>query len=275
VATVTPSPLRVTTPAGQTREQTVTLKNTGTAPLSWSAEDRTDVPAPTPWGTPAPRRSIVSDPANDFVGGPVDVVDVSASATAQVVSMAITFSPDTVMDNALGLVLLDTDQNPATGVPATRAGGLAAHDLGVDYLINVTDLHFGTSVGILKANTFQQVGTATGRIEGQSMIVDVPTSRFGLAEDGNMDVAVMAAYPSGPTDWAPAAGHATVEVRADAPWLGETPDHGVLAPGESVPVTVRAGSASLASGSHQAVLRFVTDAARAHRREVAVTVRVT
>jgi subtilisin family serine protease len=276
VATVTPGALRLTTPAGQTREQTVTLRNTGTAPLSWSAVDRTDVPAPTPRGTPAPRRTIVSDPAGDYVGGPVDVVDVSASATAQVLSMAITFSADTVMDNALGLVLVDSDGNPATGVPADTVGGRADHDIGVDYLINVTDLHFeGPKVAILRAGTFQQVGTAPGRIEGRSMIFDVPTGRFGLGEDGNMDVVFMAAYPTGPVDWAPAAGHATVEVRADAPWIEETPDHGVLAPGESVPVIVRAGSPTLSTGSHQADVRFTTDAARARRREVAVTVRVT
>jgi hypothetical protein len=85
-----------------------------------------------------------------------------------------------------------------------------------------------------------------------------------------MDVSMLAAFPFGPTDWAPDDGHGTVEVRQDAPWLTATPAGGTLEPGRSVTVTVRATAGGLAAGTHRADLRLTTGAGRVPRRTVPV-----
>jgi hypothetical protein len=102
-------------------------------------------------------------------------------------------------------------------------------------------------VTISRADTNEEVGTAPRRIEGQSMRFDVP-SPCRTGEDGTMDVSAADGHFGGMTDWAPDAGHGTVEVRTDVPWLSETPTSDTLAPGASVSGRVRAASTTPAGG---------------------------
>jgi subtilisin family serine protease len=266
IASVSPSSLDVTTPHGQTREGTATLTNTGTAPLHWSLYDRQATTAPVPL---AP---IGTDPAGD-ARGTVDVVSLEGSSDGRTLSMKVGFSPSTPMGAALGAVLLDTDQNPATGEPAVNQGGLDTHDIGADYLVYLTPLVGDDPyVEIVRAGTNRTVATAPGSITGQTMEFTIPTRVLGTGFDGSADAVVMVGSFMGATDWLPNEGHVTVEAGLDPDWIVSDPSSGTLAPGASVDVSVRGGSADLPRGDHRAELRFVTDAPR--RSKVVVPFRL-
>jgi hypothetical protein len=268
VATVSPASLNLSTAAGQAKDGAVTLTNTGTAPLHWAAYDREATTAA------VPRVPLVTDPADDAAGS-VEIVGVSAGSNGRTLSGAVQFSPTTPMGAAVGLVLIDVDQNPATGVPAASQGGNATQDLGVEYVILLTTLQFGTNqVQIVRASDNEPLAMAPGKLEGQTMSFDVPVSQLGFGEDGSVDMAAMVGSYMGATDWAPNVGHATVEAGRDPAWLAVTaPTTGTLAPGASVTVAVQGGGGGVARGSFSGELRFVTDAPR--RYKVSVPVRLT
>jgi subtilisin family serine protease len=276
IATVSPTSLSVTHAAGQTSNRTVTLTNTGSAPLTWTADDRT-APRVLPPGSPAPLRRIINDPAGDAINAPIDVVSIDAGSTPDTFSASVNLSASTPIDQALGVVMLDTDRNPATGVPATMVAGQPGQDVGVEYIVNLLNLHDPENphVEIIRPETNEVVGTAPGSIQGQSLVFHVPLSLLGPGEDGEIDVAGWVGFFGGVTDWAPDAGHGTAEVRADAPWITESPASGTLAPGASVNVQVAVGSPTLTAGTYTADLRFLTNAARVERRLVPVTLQVT
>ena len=72
----------------------------------------------------------------------VDVGTVRAGSDGtNFMSMALDFSPSTPIDQAVGYVFLDTDQNPHTGVPAPDFAGLPTQDVGVDYFLDLFGTH--------------------------------------------------------------------------------------------------------------------------------------
>ena len=91
------------------------------------------------WGrtAPCPRRSrasaptdvasaslvstIINDPIGDARARSTSARSAPAPTADSVMSMALDFSPGTPMDQAVGYVFLDTDQDPSTGVPASRS----------------------------------------------------------------------------------------------------------------------------------------------------------
>jgi hypothetical protein len=52
-----------------------------------------------------------------FLERNVDIVKVEAGADSRL-TIRVTFSPDTVITHISGFIDLDTDQNPATGLPS-------------------------------------------------------------------------------------------------------------------------------------------------------------
>ena len=72
----------------------------------------------------------------------VDVGKVRAGSDgSSVVSMALDFSPGTPMDQVVGYVFLDVDEDPSTGVPATDVLGLPTQDVGVEYFLDLFETH--------------------------------------------------------------------------------------------------------------------------------------
>ena len=148
----------------------MTLSNDGSLPLDWVARERDQgvvlPPLPEPqinvirkptWGRQAfpkafPRwaptdvasaslTTIINDPIGD-ADGSVDVGKVRAGSDgSSVVSMALDFSPGTPMDQVVGYVFLDVDEDPSTGVPATDVLGLPTQDVGVEYLLDLFETH--------------------------------------------------------------------------------------------------------------------------------------
>ena len=190
---------------GSTSSHPVTLSNGGSLPLDWVARERdqgvTLPPLPEPqiavtrkpaWQRQAlpkafPRwaptdvdsaslTTIINDPIGD-ADGPVDVGTVRAGSDgSSVVSMALDFSPSTPIDQAVGYVFLDTDEDPSTGVPATDVSGLPTQDVGMEYLLDLFVTHDSGPGGPRSStrSTFEVVAAVPVTFDGQSHALRPP-----------------------------------------------------------------------------------------------------
>ena len=261
-AEVAPSAISATVEAGETTEETVTITNTGSAPLTFEVRERDfgGIPPELPpvetsqrivrrpeWARarlPADLRTaaagaatctpdldvIIDDPANDALGA-VDITTVRGGADDAVMSMALDFTAGTPMGEVVGLVHLDTDQDPTTGLPPDALFGLPTQDIGVDFFADLFELPFEPIVLIWSVETFELEAIVPAAIEGQSVCFDVPLDVFAPDHDGSMDVTMVVGDFFEPTDWAPDVGHGTIEPFRDAPWMAADPDAGTLEPG--------------------------------------------
>ena len=288
---------------GQTATRPVTLSNDGSLPLAWVARERDQgvvlPPLPEPqisvirtptWGHRAfpkafPRwaptdvasaslTTIINDPIGD-AGGSVDVGKVRAGSDgSSVVSMALDFSPGTPMDQVVGYVFLDVDEDPSTGVPATDVLGLPTQDVGVEYLLDLFETHGPDPVVLVTdALTFEVVAAVPVTFTGQSMAFDVPLEALG-GDDGRIATAMVLGDFNGPTDWAPDIGHGTIEPFSDVSWLTPDPATGEVAVGGNQVINVTLGSPSLSPGEYHAQLVLVTNAPRSEQIAIDVTLNV-
>jgi len=295
-AVVTPEALEVATEVGEPVSATVTVANGGSAPLTWEVFEReTGVtppdlpPASEPAIRPAtgerfdapdgfqpdlrawptyegPLEEIITDPAGD--GGVVDVTAVRAGADELEVSFELDYSADTLMDRSVGFVFLDTDQDPASGLPPEAFFGLPTQDIGMEYFVDLWPAAEGLAY-VVDAVTFNLVAEIAVETIGQSYRFDIPLGALG--DDGAMDVAVaLSDWDFFTFDWAPDVGHGSVAPFRDAPWMSEDPAEGTVEPGASADVAVTLGGAGFDPGDYAGELVFSTNDPRQGITEVGV-----
>ena len=189
----------------------------GAAAPEWGGMKSPRISARTHMQAPAaaPIASIIDDSLGDhitFPGNPVvDIDTVGGRSDGTDVTLKVNFSPDTVMSQVVGFIDLDTDQNPATGIPA-HANPLipgTRQDIGVDFFLSLFNLPFGGPVDIVDAITGVLVGSVPATTVGQSLEITVPLAMLG-GGDGVMDVGMVLGNLSQPTDAAPNVGHGTI-----------------------------------------------------------------
>jgi subtilisin family serine protease len=306
-AEVTPSELAASTPQGSPTEATVTVANTGSAPLTFSLRERDlgstppDLPPVVPtsrlvrppeWRRPdVPEgvippivgevdvdeelEPIIEDPAGDALG-PVDLVTVRAAMDEHEVALGFDFTPDTPMEQLIAFAYLDVDRDPSTGLPPEALAGKPTQDIGVDYFVNV-EAPSGEA-WVVSTETFEVVAVVPVAVAGRSLRFDVPLEVLTLGEGHDivgMDVVTIAGDWEQLSDWAPDVGHGTVEPYRDATWMAAEPTVGEVAPGEATEVTVTLGGEDVAVGDHVGQLVFQTNAPRQRRHRVEVTLSVT
>ncbi len=286
-AEVSPTSISASTALGEVATQTVTIANTGSAPLVWEARERDNggtppelpplptlrVVRPTEWAPfvvpdgfgPSVAAQpvfagdldpIIQDPAGD-ANGSVDITTVGGGADDFEISMEIGFTQGTPMDRAVGIVFVDTDQNPSTGLPAEAFFGLPTQDVGMEYFVDL----FGAPGGfgyVVDANTFELVGEIAVETVGQSYRFDVPLFMLGF-DDGFVNVDMVMGDFNQPTDWAANVGHGTIEPFRDAPWMDQSPQLGTIPAGGSTEVTLILGGPDVGPGNYSGLLAFRTN----------------
>jgi subtilisin family serine protease len=302
-ARVSPSEVRAGVDFGETAGATLTISNTGSHVLRWTAKER-NVGAEPPDLPPLNQRvqrkpvwapgvreklpraripnplqadfldTIIEDPAGD-AEGPVDITTVRAGSDGSTVAtMAIDFTSGTPMDEAVGFVMFDTDQDPSTGIPPTEFLGKPSQDIGVDYFADLFGIHdFEPAVYIVDTINFEVVAVVPVTIEEQTVTFDIPLEAVG-GDDGSIDTAMVLGDFFQPTDWAPDEGHGTIQPFSDVPWMSETPESGGVRAGRSQDVALLLGGPNLAPGEYHALVLFVTNAPKQPLLSVDVTLTV-
>ena len=170
-------------------------------------------------------------------------------------SMEIDFTADTAMSEAVGFVFLDTDQDPASGLPPEEFFGSPGQDIGMDYFVDLFEAPYGFGL-VVDANEFFIVAVIDVETIGQTYRFDIPLEVLG-GDDGSVDVALaMSDYEFFGFDWAPDEGHGTIEPFRDAPWMSVDPAAGEVAAGESTEVTVTLGGEGFDPGDYEASVAF-------------------
>jgi subtilisin family serine protease len=285
IADVEPTELSETLDFGETTTSAVTISNTGSSDLTWEFREREgsrtppDLP-PVPlvyrnhvWGrmqVPANVKSVrpaamppeslvtvIDDPDDDSTGS-VEITQVRGGSDNADMSLAIDFSAGTPMDEPVGFVLFDTDQDESTGFPPDELFGLPEQDIGVDFFADLFAIHDPDPVVFIVNADFELVAEVPAVVEGQSVAFSVPLQAFDN-DEGTIDVAsVIGSF--GPEDWAPDAGHGTIQAFTDAPWVEAAPTEGVLPAGETAEVDVTLGAADLPPGGYTGQLFLLSDA---------------
>ena len=255
IAVVSPLSIDESVELGESAEATVTVENTGSAPLDWEVRERPtgEEPPDLPeisgsvkrlpgWGKPSlsgnvptartttipsdQLSEIITDPEGD--GGAIDLVAVRAGADSEEITMELVYASDADAQEAVGLVFLDVDQDPDTGEPPEFFSGDPAQDVGLEYVVDFFFAHEPDPVVlIVDALTFEIVAETEARVEGDTLGFDVPLEAIG-GDDGFVNTALVTGDFFQPTDWAPDAGHGTIEPFSDAPWVAESPESGTV-----------------------------------------------
>ena len=302
VALVDPTEIEATVDFGESADVHVTIANAGGTPLSWEAKERDEgvalTPLPTPTTTvirmptwaraPIPAAfplvqiadlpgltlsTIITDPADDSLDSNELVTVRAGSDGTSVATMALDFADTTPMNDVGGYVYFDIDQDPSTGLPAEALFGLPTQDIGMEYFADLFEANGADPfVPIWSADTFDLVAIVPATVVDHTIAFDMPLEALGF-DDGFINTAMVVGL-LGPSDWAPDAGHGTIEPFTDAPWLSEVPDSGTVAAGGSQVVTVHLGSANLVPGEYHGLVVFVTNAPKQPQVPVAVTLTV-
>jgi hypothetical protein len=127
---------------------------------------------------------LVEDPVGDHATSPgnpvVDIGLVEGGADGTVVTLRITFSPETDMSQVAGVIALDTDQLPLTEGQGTR----------VDFFLDLRTLPLEGRVSVVDARSEMPVGTVLPVVTGQVLELTVPLALLG-SDDGRMDLALV------------------------------------------------------------------------------------
>src|SRR4029079_2089723 len=127
---------------------------------------------------------------------PPDLIHGTLDVGGGKLTVTVRFAPGTVSSSSVVTILLDTDQNPATGFNDTGYG--------IDYGVS---LYASTAAFIQKANPsscagggncYTPVGTASIRLGADTMSTTIPLSMLGNA-DGRLNYRVFAGAPASQT----------------------------------------------------------------------------
>jgi subtilisin family serine protease len=303
VAAVEPTEVTATVDYGETTTANVTISNSGSGPLTWTARERDQgfIPPPLPTTTmtlirkptwaaqPIPvafprvriadtssasLSTIITDPANDSLDSNELTTVRAGSDGTSVASMAVDFAATTPMNEIGGYIYFDTDQDPSTGLPADALFGKPTQDIGMEYFADLFEANGSEPiVPIFSADTFELVAVVPATIDGHSILFDMPLDALG-GDDGFINTALVVGF-QGPSDWGPDDGHGTIQPFSDLSWLSETPESGVVAIGQSQVVTLNLGGVTLQPGEYHGLVVFVTNAPKQTQVPVSVTLTVT
>lgn len=146
------------------------------------------------------RTGRVMDPVGDIQSDPrvpvsPDLIDAEVRAAGGVLSITLTFAAGTVspQSDIFSYVVLDTDENPATGFagvdPLGIVGGRDSGVIGVDYMISFVNPRGSTVAEIFRTaptGVGERVGTAGVAVQGTNQfVVGVPLSLLG-GDDGRL-----------------------------------------------------------------------------------------
>jgi subtilisin family serine protease len=286
VAGVEPQEIDASVDRGGTITTPITITNSGSAALSWQLPEREGsrtppdlppvplafrkpgwAPAQLPAGVrsvrpaalpPAALEPVVDDPDDDSEGS-VEVTGIRGGSDNVDLSLEIDFDPDTPMNDPVGYVFLDTDQDPSTGFPPEELAGLPEQDIGVDYFADLFFIHDPDPVVLIWGPDFELVATVPVVIDGQSVSFSVPLEALGN-DDGVADIAAVIGDFFEPLDWVPDEGHGTVKGFTDVSWISSEPAAGIVAPGDSIEVDVTLGGEDLSPGDYTGTLFLLSDA---------------
>jgi hypothetical protein len=185
---------------------------------------------------------LIQDDIGD--GGVADIKEIRGRVFNNNLEIEYVFADGIIVNDSLIAVLyLDTDRNPLTGANDP----FYYHDLGVDYFIDYYPLYFGNEIYIseyLTGNSY----SVPYIISGTTISYSIPISILGN-DDGEIDLLAVSGYTDlNALDWAPNEGHATL--LGDVFWLSEEPTSGVIPPGGSMTIEVRANTSELIGGNY-------------------------
>ena len=157
--------------------------------------------ATTPSNTANTFHAEITDPAGDEVVSaavptPPDLIHGSVDVGGGTLRVTFQFAPGTLGPSTVVTILLETDQNPATGFNDTGYG--------IDYGVS---LYASTAAFIQKANPsscasggncYTYVGTASVSLGTDTMATTIPLSTLGNA-DGRLNYRVFAGAPANAT----------------------------------------------------------------------------
>ncbi|MCI0463080.1 MAG: PEP-CTERM sorting domain-containing protein [Gemmataceae bacterium] len=161
---------------------------------------------------PALAGSIFPDPVGDTFGSsPVkhDITAIGSTVTATSLVLQVDFAgpiaaPSTSADGVVGFILLDTDQNPSTGMTMLPSSFGPMHEnLGVEYFVDLfTELFTPGLVEVVDVSTGFATGTAPITFGPQSLSVDVDLALLGN-DDGLVNFGVTVGTIVDASDMAP------------------------------------------------------------------------
>lgn len=273
---VTPDSLSAALLTGDSTSAVLTVRNTGASDLAFQADALLVASVPMParvsgapsrapapqsrWGAPAApagaRRVdaagpgsrthlalpvVLTDPTGD--AATPDLVQVRGMSQGDTLHVQLVFAATLNPFDFGGAFSLDTDQNATTGTFPSYGNG--AQDARVEYEIYL----FGVPYGYVDvfSTTLGYMGSPPVAVRDNVLELQVPLAMLGN-DDGNMDFSSVIGSGTGPTDWAPDAGHGTLR-RFD--WLAVAPAQGVVAPGASQPLDVRFNADGLFGGGYE------------------------
>jgi subtilisin family serine protease len=301
-AEVTPAALSASADAGATVTETVTVANTGSAPLVFDVRERDlgrtspDLPPvepaerlihPPQWQRPEvppgviPQVTgevsfdesldvVIEDPDGDALGA-VDVTAVHGGMDDHELALELGFTAGTPMEEVYGSVYLDVDQDPATGLPPDALDGEPTQDIGVDFLLGLSVLE--GNAWVVDTRTFELVAVVPLATDGTMLRLDVPLEVLSLWPDheiAGVDLAAVLGDQERSTDWVPDVGHGTIEPYRDAGWMAVEPVSGEVEVGSSAELEVTLGGNEVVAGTYtgQLVVRTNDPRQGLHRVEV-------
>ena len=137
-------------------------------------------------------------------------------------------------------------------MPASFAS--AGQDVGAEFEVHMFTLGSNT-VSLYEARTRTLVRSLPVTLGPQSIRFSIPLANLE-DEDGSVDVSGVVGDGSGPTDWFPDSGHATIPgIR----WVAVTPNAGTVPPGGSVDLAVALNSRGLREGAYDGAIRIASN----------------
>jgi hypothetical protein len=173
----------------------------------------------------------------------VDIVRVDGGFNQDVLTLSAFFSSATDMNNLVGYIHLDTDQDPATGFPPAAQFGNANQDLGADYFLNLFSLPSLGVIGVFDQNS-NFITEVVPILQNRSLRLSIPLSALG-GDDGQVNLSMVLGNHQNPTDWAPDMGHAQI---GPVEWLTVAPSAGTVAGGGTTVVAVTFDATNLGPG---------------------------
>ena len=248
IMNVTPTQFDVTLNKDETKEETLTISNLTDYSLTYE------------FIYPA-IATIVTDPAGDVNAGGsqkplVDVTKVSAGFNwnMQWMRMQIHFTTP-VAPELIGFIYLDTDQNPATGLPA-MSQYYGSGILGYDYLLNYFSAGSEGIVIVEDASGVKDPIQVQGFFSPDNMVftADIPLSTIGN-DDGNINLGVMLGNTDFRLDIVPDTTYAMISGEGSfIPWLNLSKTSGSLTAHGSETVTAAFDATRVNAGQYNDTL---------------------
>ena len=116
--------------------------------------------------------------------------------------------------------------------PLPTGPAFSGQDIGMEYFADLFEASGSDPfVPIWNADTFELVAVVPASVVDHTIAFDIPLDAVG-GDDGFINTAMVVGQ-LGPSDWAPDAGHGTIQPFTDVAWLSETPAFSLAIAGSS------------------------------------------